>query len=166
MGTSWTAHLPKGRAIGQATETSYYHVTFFRKIVSMVKIPLIFSALSLAATLALTTPASAQASKDFDTCIAAGQDFGTCMTYMMDRNAAGCSAARKQIRRSKKDAAKDGWHLAFAGRKDSTITGIRGCGYAWRRDLAKAQAAAMNNCKKWEVKYGTDNGKKTCRLMN
>ena len=70
------------------------------------------------------------------------------------------------IRSETPKARAEGWHLAFAGRKDSTITGIRGCGYAWNRDAAKAQAVALENCRKWEKTYGTGNGEKTCRLMN
>lgn len=110
-------------------------------------------------------PASAQASKDFDSCRANGESFGHCMEYMMDRNGAGCTAARKQIKRQKASAAKEGYHLAFAGRKDSTITGIRGCGYAWNTNMAKAQADAMKYCKESEAKYGTGNGEKICSLM-
>jgi len=124
----------------------------------------IFGALALG--LLMSGPAQAQASKDFDRCIAQGNTFGTCMDYVMERNGAGCTAARKQIRRQKAEAAEAGWYLAFAGRKDSTITGIRGCGYAWNRDAAKAQEIALRNCRKWEVQYGTDGGKKVCSLMN
>lgn len=111
-------------------------------------------------------PANAQANKDYDACRAAGNNFGTCMTYMMERNGAGCTAARKQIRRQTKSAAKEGYYLAFAGRKDTTITGIRGCGYAWDTDKAKAQSRAMSECKKWEKTYGTGQGEKICALMN
>lgn len=126
-----------------------------------------FIALCLSATLALLPiPVLADMNEDFDSCRAAGRDFGTCMSYMMERNGAGCTAARKQIRRQKQEAASHGWHLVFAGRKDSTITGIRGCGYAWNRDAAKAQQTAMQNCKQWEAKYGTGDGTKVCSLMN
>ncbi len=75
----------------------------------------------------------------------------------------GCSNVRAGVRnlaRSYPD-----YHFAFAGRKAPTITGIKGCGYAWNRDLAKAQANAMRLCRKSEVEYGTDGGKWTCRLM-
>ena len=133
-----------------------------------MRCPTRFPTLSaLALLLALpAAPALAQANTDYDACRGAGHDFGTCMTYMKDRNALGCTAARKQIRRQKSAAAKEGWHLAFAGRKDSTITGIRGCGYAWNSDPAKAQQAAMQNCRKWEKTYGTGDGDKVCSLMN
>ncbi len=128
-----------------------------------------FPALYLAAALTLTAsaaPALAQANKIFDLCRAAGKSFDFCMKQTMERSLAGCTAVRKQIKRQKESAAKEGYYLAFAGRKASTITGIRGCGYAWYKDEAKAQSVAMANCKRWEAEYGTGNGDKTCRLMN
>jgi len=76
----------------------------------------------------------------------------------------GCTAARHRIRSVRNQV--EGYHFAFAGRKAATFTGIRGCGWAWNKDKAKAEAAAMRHCKEWEVKYGTGGGGKTCRIMD
>lgn len=76
----------------------------------------------------------------------------------------GCSQARKAIRAIKEDY--PGYTFVFAGRKDRTITGIRGCGYAWNTNPAKAAQVAMENCRKWEKEYGTGaDGTKTCRIL-
>lgn len=120
----------------------------------------------LALAMLAPAPVMSQSHKTFDICMSQGKDFGECMDRFMKNSPAGCSAARKQIRRQKASAAEAGWHLAFAGRKDSTITGIRGCGFAWYTDLRKAQEHAMASCRKWETTYGTNGGTKTCRLMN
>ena len=84
---------------------------------------------------------------------------------VMNRNATGCRNARKEIRRLRRNKRYSAYHLVFAGRKDSTITGMKGCGYAWNVDLVEAQSRAMAECRKWEVKYGTGDGEKTCRFM-
>ena len=76
---------------------------------------------------------------------------------------AGCTRAKRKLRNFQKKY-KD-YHFVFAGRKDRTITGIRGCGYAWNKNRNTARKNAMRNCKKWEKKYGTDGGKKTCRFF-
>ncbi len=74
-----------------------------------------------------------------------------------------CTASRKALRKLSKQY--PAYHFVFAGRKDTTITGIRGCGFAWNTDLKRAQKVAMENCKEWEVKYGTAGGKKICRFL-
>lgn len=81
------------------------------------------------------------------------------------RNSAGCTMYRKEIRKFKRRGEFEPYHFAFAGRKDRTITGIRGCGYGWSTDLERAQNIAMERCREWEVEYGVGNGEKTCRLM-
>jgi hypothetical protein len=121
---------------------------------------------ALALCLISAAPAQAQSNRHFDECIARNETFGPCLEYMMARSTYSCTAARKQVRRLKLAAAKDGVYLAFAGRKDSTITGIRGCGIAWRSSLEEAQKAAMARCRQKEVEFGTAGGKKVCRLMN
>lgn len=83
----------------------------------------------------------------------------------MNRNATGCLNTRKEIRRLGRNKRYSAYHFAFAGRKDRTITGMKGCGYAWNVDLEGAQNKAMAECRKWEVKYGTGDGEKTCRFM-
>ena len=75
----------------------------------------------------------------------------------------GCTRTRKAMR--KIAAAHPNYHFAFAGRKALTITGIRGCGYAWNVDAAAAQATALKICKQWEQAYGTAGGTRTCQLM-
>ena len=77
---------------------------------------------------------------------------------------AGCSAVRlrlKLLQSQNRDV-----YFAFAGRKDTTISGIRGCGYSWfQPSKAKAEAIALENCKNMEARYGTDGGRKTCHLI-
>lgn len=77
---------------------------------------------------------------------------------------AGCTAVRlrlKLLQSQNRDK-----YFAFAGRKDKTPSGMRGCGYSWYMDSkSEAEAIALRNCKKMEVRYGTDGGSKTCHLM-
>lgn len=82
------------------------------------------------------------------------------------RNSAECTMWKREIRRFKRRGEFKPYQFAFAGRKDSTITGIRGCGYGWSMDLERAQEVAMEHCRKWEVEYGVGNGEKTCRLID
>ena len=81
----------------------------------------------------------------------------------MRKNGAGCTYMRKKFRRFRKEFPDA--HFVFAGRKDRTITGIRGCGFAWNLDRVKAEEQAMKSCRKWEAEYGTDGGTKTCRFL-
>ncbi len=74
-----------------------------------------------------------------------------------------CTKSRRALRRLTKE--HPAYTFAFAGRKAPTITGIRGCGFAWNTNPDKARSVAMQNCKKWEIQYGTGGGKWTCRLM-
>lgn len=74
-----------------------------------------------------------------------------------------CSNVRKELAKIASDY--PAYHFAFAGRKAPTITGIRGCGYAWHTNENTAHIKALENCRKWESKLGTGNGKYTCRLM-
>lgn len=82
------------------------------------------------------------------------------------RNSAECTVWKREIRRFKRRGEFEPYEFAFAGRKDSTITGIRGCGYGWSLSLERAQEIAMQNCRKWELKYGIGNGDKTCRIID
>ncbi|MEO0402744.1 MAG: hypothetical protein AAF214_10250 [Pseudomonadota bacterium] len=75
-----------------------------------------------------------------------------------------CSQARKELRKLRDE--HPNYHFAFAGRKDRTITGMRGCGYAWNLDLETAQQRAMLECRKSEVEFGTGgDGTRICRLL-
>ncbi|MBT8155901.1 hypothetical protein KMP13_18955 [Epibacterium ulvae] len=81
-------------------------------------------------------------------------------------NAATCTKARKELRRMKRSGKYEPYHFVFAGRKDNTITGIFGCGYAWNVSLEAAQVLSMARCRKWERELGVGNGEKTCRYLD
>lgn len=83
---------------------------------------------------------------------------------VMGEKLGGCTAIRHRIRSANKQVS--GHHFAFAGRKAATFSGIRGCGWAYSRNRAEAEAKAMQNCRKWEQEYGTGGGGKVCKLMN
>lgn len=87
-------------------------------------------------------------------------------TYLKNKvnGIGGCSRVRGEFKILRKKYPS--YHFAFAGRKDFTLSGIRGCGYAWNKNKDIANKTAMQNCKKWEEKYGTAGGKKTCSLLN
>jgi len=76
----------------------------------------------------------------------------------------GCTAIRQVYRKLRRE--HPSYHFVFAGRRAPTITGMRGCGYAWGADLEKARAEAMAGCKRQEEKLGTNGGKRTCRFLN
>lgn len=76
----------------------------------------------------------------------------------------GCTRARKLLRTLRVDYPD--YHFVFAGRKAATITGIRGCGYAWGTDLGDVQTRAMTACRRQEAKLGTGpQGERTCRIL-
>ncbi|MGC1496345.1 MAG: hypothetical protein WA790_11095 [Sulfitobacter sp.] len=75
----------------------------------------------------------------------------------------GCSKVLKRLKTFRRKYPE--FHFYFAGRKDDTRTGIRGCGYGFNSDPEKAKADALKHCKKWEVNYGTDGGKKICHFI-
>ncbi len=81
----------------------------------------------------------------------------------ISKDSFGCSKVLKRLKTFRRKYPE--FHFYFAGRKDDTRTGIRGCGYGFHTDPAKAQAGAMRNCKKWEVNYGTDGGRKICSFI-
>ena len=54
--------------------------------------------------------------------------------------------------------------FAFVGRTaPKSITGIRGCGFAWGRGQSKVNARAMARCRKGDRRFGTKTGR-TCKL--
>lgn len=120
----------------------------------MKSIPAIVSAITLCLCLAPSISHAQSGGKHDDLFEALG--------YRMAGTAT-CTKIRRALRDLQELYPED--HFAFAGRKDRTITGIRGCGYAWDETLAAAQTRAMENCRKWEVEYGTHGGTRTCRLM-
>jgi len=76
----------------------------------------------------------------------------------------GCTEMRKLFRVMRKDYPEV--TFAFAGRRAATITGMRGCGWAFDADTATAQQEAMRHCKKHEARMGTGpNGTRVCRLL-
>lgn len=75
----------------------------------------------------------------------------------------GCSMAKAKIKQYR--ARYKDYRFAFAARNDNTLTGIKGCGYGIEKSQSKADALAMKNCREWEKTYGTDGGKKVCRLV-
>lgn len=57
----------------------------------------------------------------------------------------GCSMALKRFRKELQQQK----YAAFARGRAFTITGMRGCGYAWnRKSQAQADQAALRNCRK------------------
>lgn len=82
---------------------------------------------------------------------------------LLGKKSFGCSKILKRFKTFRREYTQ--FHFFFAGRKDDTVTGIRGCGYGFNIDPEKAQADALKHCKKWEVTYGTDNGTKVCQFM-
>lgn len=109
----------------------------------------------LVATVFVITPAQAQSPSE-------AAQISAKMTEFKNKNF-GCTRTRKAMRAVAAD--HPDYHFAFAGRKALTITGIRGCGYAWNINRAAAQAKAMQHCRKWERAYGTAGGTRTCHLM-
>lgn len=75
----------------------------------------------------------------------------------------GCSQIRNKLKIFQ--AKYKDYKFSFAARNDSTLTGIKGCGYGIDKKKSKADALAMKFCKEWEKTYGTDGGKKVCRLV-
>ncbi|MEM7242484.1 MAG: hypothetical protein AAF429_09885 [Pseudomonadota bacterium] len=76
-----------------------------------------------------------------------------------------CSRTQNILSQIKKQKQYKHLHFSFAGRKAPTITGIRGCGYAWNTSEDTAKEQAMAQCKKSEERFGTGKGNRTCRFL-
>ena len=75
----------------------------------------------------------------------------------------GCTRVRKRI--AKAIIKFPDTQFAFVGRTaPKSITGIRGCGFAWGRGRSKVIARAMAYCKKGDRRFGTNTGR-TCKLL-
>ncbi len=75
----------------------------------------------------------------------------------------GCTKARKRI--SKAIIEFPDTKFAFVGRTaPKSVTGIRGCGFAWGRSQSKVNARAMGYCKKRDRRHRNRTGR-TCKLL-
>jgi len=75
----------------------------------------------------------------------------------------GCTRVRKRI--AKAIVKFPDTQFAFVGRTaPKSITGIRGCGFAWGRGQSKVNAHAMARCRKKDRRHRNRTGR-TCKLL-